>query len=107
MPSSKTEAVGAGAVTRRLRIPDDVAHLVRTLHPTLKKKVRAGLQAIVEVPTCGKALKDELSSLRSFRLGRFRIVCRVAEDQTIEVVTIGPRRCVYEETYRQVRRENE
>jgi len=99
--------VGSGAAIQELRIPDDVAHLIRTLHPTLKKKVRAGLQAIVEVPTCGKALKDELSGLRSFRLGRFRIVYRVAEDRTIEVVTIGPRRCVYEETYRQVRREND
>ena len=86
-----------GAVIHKLRIPDDVAHLIRNLHPTLKRKVRAGLQAIVEVPTCGKPLKEELSGLRSFRLGRFRIGYRLADDRTIEVVTIGPRRYVYEE----------
>ena len=91
----------------KLRIPDDVAQLIRTLHPTLKRKVRAALQTIAEQPTFGKPLKEELSGLRSFRLGRFRIVYRLAEDRTIEIVTVGPRSSVYEETYRQVRREND
>ena len=54
----------------KLRIPDDVAHLIRNLHPRLKSKVRAGLQAIVEVPTCGKPLKEELSGLRTLSASR-------------------------------------
>jgi mRNA interferase RelE/StbE len=91
----------------RLRVTDDVAQLIRSLHPTIKKKVRSALQAIVENPTCGKALKEELADLRSYRIGRFRVVYRLAEDRSIEVVTIGPRRSVYEETYRQVRRETD
>jgi mRNA interferase RelE/StbE len=90
----------------RLRIPDGVALLVRGLHPTIKKKVRAALRAIVEEPTCGKALKEELAGLRSFRIGRFRVVYRLADDRTIEVVSIGPRRSIYQETFRKVRRES-
>lgn len=66
----------------RLRLPDDVALLIRGLHPTIKKKVRAALQAIVEAPTCGKALKEELAGLRSFRIGRFRVVYRIALPNT-------------------------
>ena len=99
--------MGSGAVMHKLRIPDDLVRLIRNLHPTLKRKVRAGLQAIVELPTCGKPLKEELSGLRSYRLGRFRIVYRLGEGRTIEIVSIGPRRYIYEQTYRKVRREND
>jgi hypothetical protein len=29
--------MGSGAVIHKLRIPDDVAHLIRNLHPRLKR----------------------------------------------------------------------
>ncbi len=90
----------------QLRIPDEVARLIRGLHPTIKKKVRAALQAIIETPSCGKPLKEELAGLRSYRMGRFRIVYRLAEDRSIEIVAVGPRHCIYEETYRKVRGES-
>ena len=88
-----------------LRVPDEVARLVRGLHPQIKWKVRAGLQIIVEQPTVGKPLKEELAGLRSYRIGRFRIVYRISRDHSIEVVALGPRRDIYEETYRRVRGE--
>lgn len=99
--------MSSGMAAHRLRLPDDVAGLIRGLHPTIRKKVRAALQHIVEAPRCGKPLKEELAGLRSFRIGRLRVVCRLAEDRTIEVVTIGPRRHIYHETYRKVRRERD
>jgi mRNA interferase RelE/StbE len=83
-----------------------VAHLIRNLHPAIKRKVRAGLQAIVDTLTCGKPLKEELAGLRSLRLSRFRIIYRLAEDRAIEIVAIGPRRSIYDEPYRKLRREN-
>jgi len=89
----------------RLRVPDDVAALVRGLHPSIKKKVRAALAAILDAPESGKALKDELAGLRSYRLGNFRIVYRLAKGRVIELVAAGPRRHIYEDTYRRVRRE--
>jgi hypothetical protein len=42
--------------------------------------------------------------LRSFRLGRLRIVYRLADDGNIDVVAVGPRRVIYQETYRRVRK---
>ena len=89
----------------RLRIPDDLAALIRGLHPSIKKKVRAALAAILDAPESGKALKDELAGLRSYRLGNFRIVYRLAKGRVIEQVAVGPRRHIYEDTYRRVRRE--
>ena len=55
---------------------------------------------IIADPKAGKPLKDELEGLRSFRVSRFRIIYRVAEPGEIQVVSIGPRDAIYEETYR-------
>ncbi|MCK5504090.1 MAG: type II toxin-antitoxin system RelE/ParE family toxin [Thermodesulfovibrionia bacterium] len=85
---------------RRLRVPHDVAGLICKMHPHLKKKVKASLQIILSDPDSGKALKDELAGLRSFRVSRFRIIYRIAKKKQIEVVALGPRERVYEETYR-------
>jgi mRNA interferase RelE/StbE len=88
---------------RRLRIPDEVAALIRGLHPDLKHKVRFALDDILADPTVGKALREELAGLRSCRVTRFRIIYRVAGTE-IEVVAVGPRRTIYAETWRKVRR---
>lgn len=87
----------------RLRVPDEVADLVRGMHPALKRKTRASLKTILSDPSSGKALKVELAGMRSFRVGSFRIIYRVIRN-VIEIVAIGPRERVYEETYRLLKR---
>ncbi len=84
----------------KLKVPDTVAELIRNLHPHLKKKVKASLKTIVSDPHSGKPLKDELAGLRSFRVSRFRIIYRISDGKLIEIVAIGPRECIYEETFR-------
>ncbi len=89
----------------KLRVPDETVEIVRTLHPHIKKKIKAAIQTIIFEPQAGKALKDELEGLRSFRVSRFRIVYRIASDSIIEIVAIGPRERIYEETLRLLRKE--
>ena len=89
----------------RLRTLGSVAELIRGLHPEIKRKVRSALQIILDNPHTGKALKDELAGLRSFRIGRYRVIYGVGDDETIEMVSLGPRRRIYEETYRLLRRD--
>ncbi|OGP79851.1 MAG: hypothetical protein A2Z40_00175 [Deltaproteobacteria bacterium RBG_19FT_COMBO_60_16] len=89
---------------RRLRVPDEIAELVRRMHPDLKRKTRASMKAILADPLSGKALKDELVGLRSFRVGTFRIIYRIMRS-VVEIVAIGPRERIYEETYRLLKRE--
>jgi mRNA interferase RelE/StbE len=84
----------------KLRIPDETVALIRNLHPQIKKKIRASLKEILSEPYSGKALKDELAGLRTFRVSRFRIVYRIIHNREIEIVTIGPRERIYEETFR-------
>ncbi|MFH2046637.1 MAG: type II toxin-antitoxin system RelE/ParE family toxin [Pseudomonadota bacterium] len=82
-----------------LRIPDEIATLIRGMHPELKSKIKSGLKAILEEPHSGKLLRIELAGLRSFRVSRFRIIYRVVKKE-VEIVTVGPRIQIYEETYK-------
>ncbi|MBU4420522.1 MAG: type II toxin-antitoxin system RelE/ParE family toxin [Proteobacteria bacterium] len=87
----------------KLRIPDRIAELVRHMHPHLKRKVKTSLHAILSDPNLGKALKDELVGLKSVQVSRFRIIYRVIKKKEIEIIAIGPRQRIYEETFRIVK----
>jgi len=89
--------------SNKIRIPERQAALIRGMHPQLKRKVKASLRTILTNPEEGKALKGELSGLRSFRVGRFRIIYRVKEG-LVEIVAVGPREKIYEETFLILRR---
>jgi mRNA interferase RelE/StbE len=86
--------------SRKLRLSDDAASLVGSLHPELKRKMKAALRLILDTPDSGKALKYELSGLRSFRVGKFRIIYRVPSKAVIHVLAVGSRKTIYEETLR-------
>ena len=58
-------------------------------------------------PHSGNALMDELSGLRSFRVRSFRIIYRIKETEQIELVAIGPRERIYEETFRMIQKKIE
>jgi len=90
---------------RCLKIPTAVASLVRGLHPDLKRKVRAALDQILEDPSVGKALKEEMAGLRSYRVGRILVIYRSAAGDVIELVAVGPRSTIYEETLRLVKKQ--
>jgi mRNA interferase RelE/StbE len=83
-----------------IRMGDEIAAFIRTLHPILKKRVHAALQEIRTDPDSGKALQDDLEGYRSLRAGKFRIIYRTSASKEIEVVAVGPRRTIYEETVR-------
>jgi mRNA interferase RelE/StbE len=89
----------------KLVVPKDIRELIRTMHPSLKKKVKASLKIILSELSSGKALMDELSGLRSFRISSFRIIYRIKEPRQIELVAVGPRERIYEETFRIIQKE--
>lgn len=91
---------------RSLKVPAEVRNIIRQLHPELKRKLRAALADILDDPTCGKALKEELEGYWSLRVGRSRIIYRVG-GSGVEIVAIGPRESIYEEAVRQILRDHE
>jgi mRNA interferase RelE/StbE len=70
------------------------------MRPQLETKVEGALQTILFELHSGKPLKDELSGLRSFRVGRLSIVYRLSGKRTIEIVPISPCKRIYEEACR-------
>jgi mRNA interferase RelE/StbE len=96
--------VSRQAKKNRLRVPDHIVSLIRKSHPEIKKKIRAGLEYIQKEPQTGKSLKDELEDLKSYRVGRFRIIYRISTKNITEIVAIGPRTTIYEETFRLIKK---
>jgi mRNA interferase RelE/StbE len=88
----------------KLRVSDEMARFIRSMHPELKRKIKGALKIISNAPDAGKSLHEDLSGLKSFRVSRFRIIYRIA-GRTIEIIAVGPRERIYEETYRLIRKE--
>jgi mRNA interferase RelE/StbE len=89
-----------------LKVTDETADLVRGLHPTVKSVIRSGLKTILADPYIGKSLKDDLKSLRSYRVKKYRIIYRILPtEKQLEIVAIGPRKNIYEETFRLIHKE--
>ena len=84
----------------RFRVPEELTQLIRGLHPELKQKLRGALALLARDARAGKALQAELEGLHSLRAGRFRIVYRMRTGRIIEVIMVGPRDRIYEETLR-------
>ena len=93
--------------TPKHRVPDQVAELIRKSHPELKRKMRAARERIQADPQAGKQLKDELTGLRSYRTGRFRIIYQSSSPNIIDIIAVGPRRIIYKETYRLVKKDRQ
>jgi len=92
--------------TRTLKTPATVRSLIRRMHPHVKRKVRAALTDILADPDCGKPLEGELKGLWSLRVARYRVIYR-PDDAGAEVVAIGPRSTIYEETARLILRDRQ
>jgi mRNA interferase RelE/StbE len=90
--------------SRSLYVPNYLANDLKKLHPTIKKKIRAALDEILDEPYSGKALKDELAGLYSYRVARYRIIYKVI-NKKIHLITVGPRKNIYIETFSLIKKE--
>lgn len=79
---------------RQLVVPDALHELIRHLPPEVKRRLRAALEDLVQDPTSGKPLREELEGFWSYPVGRTRIIYRLQEPLVI-LVTIGPRKTIY------------
>jgi mRNA-degrading endonuclease RelE of RelBE toxin-antitoxin system len=79
----------------RIEMPQAVRTLIRQLPPELKSKVKIGLRSIADDPYRAKELRDELAGLRSYRIGRSRVIYRIVGSM-VQIVALGPRVDIYE-----------
>jgi mRNA interferase RelE/StbE len=89
-----------------LKVPESIVSLIRNLHPLIKADIGAALHSLIQNPNCGKALKEELYGLRSYRIKKYRVIYRiVVPEKILEIIAIGPRKNIYEETFKIISRE--
>ena len=82
----------------RPEIPPHVAEVIRSLHPDLKRSIKAAVRAIATDPECGMPLLRELDGLWKYRVRRFRIVYAIErKTRIIRLMAVGHCRHVYEE----------
>jgi mRNA-degrading endonuclease RelE of RelBE toxin-antitoxin system len=90
----------------KLKAPEEIVSLIRGSHPQIKRKIKAALRNILDDPGQGNFLREELAGLRAYKVGRFRIIYRESSEHYIEIVAIGPRKTIYEETYKIIKKEH-
>jgi len=62
------------------------------------------VDALSERPDIGKPLRRELDGLWAARVGRYRVIYRWSRSR-VNVVAVGPRATIYEESARLLRRD--
>lgn len=78
-----------------LIISDELRDFLRHLPPDIKKKIKEAFGEISSDPNAGKLLREELEGLRSYKIGRVRVVYRL-ETAAISLIAIGPRKTIYQ-----------
>jgi len=82
----------------QVRYTMEAAGRIRKLHPQINREIREGIRTLVETPLAGYSLHFELAGLWSYRVRNHRVIYRInADESTLDVVFVGPRRDVYEE----------
>jgi len=82
-------------VQYRIEIVRAVRDILTHLPPELKHRVKTALRSLAADPYQAKELQEELAGLRSYRVGRTRLIFRVT-GFVIEIVAFGPRSTIYE-----------
>ncbi|SLM30358.1 putative Toxin RelG [Desulfamplus magnetovallimortis] len=73
------------------------AEMFHSLHPDIRKEIKAATKELYNNPWLGKHLEDCLASFYSLRVKRYRIIYKVDNEKRIVVVcAIGHRRDVYD-----------
>ena len=88
-------------------IPPHVAEVIRSLHPDMKRSIKAAIRAIASDPECGEPLLRDLDGLLKFRVRRFRIVYAINRKTcTIHLMAVGHRRHIYEEVAARIQKKS-
>ena len=86
---------------------EEVALLMAHLHPLRKQKIKESLRLMAHNPLLGKPLQEELKGFFSYRVGVFRIIYAMDQkSKKLHVISIGPRRTIYEDLEKNLRGKN-
>lgn len=87
-------------MTYRLLISDDVRKKIKKMDKNLAlmlaKNMKAKLDGIENPRSIGKALAGQYKGLRRYRIGAYRVICDIRDDELVVIaIDIGYRKEVY------------
>jgi mRNA interferase RelE/StbE len=74
---------------------DQVKDQIRNLPPDLKRRVWEAVEVIAKNPLAGKPLEEELAGYRSYRIGKYRLIYKIAAGRLV-LCAVGPRSDIYD-----------
>ncbi len=81
----------------QVKFTSSAAEIIKNLPPEIKKPAKSAFKKLAQNPDLGKELQAELSSFRTYRFKRHRVVYSVdTKNKFIVVWAIGHRRDIYE-----------
>ena len=86
----------------QIQVSSDVQAAIKALHPEIKRRVRAAIDAIRADPTVGEPLGEDLTGFRKITLGSWRVVYR-EERSAIRIHAVGLRATVYADLVDRIR----
>jgi mRNA interferase RelE/StbE len=85
-------------LTHTVLLSHQAEKFYKKLAEHVKARVREALTTLGGHPYAGKRLHGELKGNYSLRIGKIRIIYTVSEkDKTVYVITIGPRKTIYQQ----------
>lgn len=82
----------------QIKFTPESARILSKLHPENKKLIKASLKTLRPDPNVGTDLQEELSSFKSYKFKRYRILYKIDEERNrIRVYHIGHRSDIYEQ----------
>lgn len=80
----------------KITLIESAALSLSRFSPSVKSRIREGLDLLSLDPHCGQPLKNELEGLWRYRVATYRIVYRIHSHQIeVVVIAIGPRSNIY------------
>jgi mRNA interferase RelE/StbE len=74
---------------------------LRRLPESVRQKVRHGIEHLAQEPRAGKPLAGELAPFWSYRVGDYRVVYEIRQEEIVVlIVMVGHRRDIYEKARR-------
>lgn len=81
----------------RIQLAPTAAEAFISLHPEIRKQLRAGMKDLAENPYAGKILQNELSEFLTYRIKRYRIIYKIdSVAKLIKIYMIGHRADIYD-----------
>ena len=81
----------------RVKLTPTALNMLNSLHPEVRKQLKATLKELYDKPLLGKELREELVNFRSLKMKRYRAIYRVDNhNKHIVVYAIGHRKDIYE-----------